>query len=85
MCGCIECDDCPVILASYFLSSGLTVRGIIKTWEAELNDEISLFESQAKRVSQWDNQLRENEKVLVGYLRYDQPWEGLMLIDVFRA
>jgi chromosome segregation ATPase len=40
------------------------VRGIIQLWYKELAEDAEKFQEQARRVSIWDNQLRENQRSL---------------------
>jgi hypothetical protein len=41
----------------------MDVKAIIQQWYQELADDAVEFEQQAQRVSVWDQQLRENQKV----------------------
>ena len=41
----------------------MDVKTIIQQWYKELADDALEFEQQAQRVSVWDQQLRENQKV----------------------
>jgi hypothetical protein len=44
-------------------SSTMDVKSIIQQWYKELAEDAEEFELQAQRVSVWDQQLRENQKV----------------------
>ena len=44
--------------------SNKTIRNILQLWEDELNRDIQNFDEQADRVSQWENQLLENQKTI---------------------
>jgi hypothetical protein len=43
--------------------STMDVKSIIQQWYKELAEDAEEFEQQAQRVSVWDQQLRENQKV----------------------
>ena len=47
-----------------FMHSTLDVRGIIQQWYRDLAEDAKEFEAQAQRVAVWDQQLRENQKVI---------------------
>ena len=42
-----------------------TVQSIVAAWHRELGADLALFQEQARRVSAWDTQLRENMQVCV--------------------
>jgi hypothetical protein len=49
--------------AAYSCYSTMDVKSIIQQWYKELAEDAEEFEQQAQRVSVWDQQLRENQKV----------------------
>jgi len=50
-------------LTAVCIYSTLSVEGIINQWVKELHEDLDVFAYQAERVSLWDDQLRENQKV----------------------
>jgi hypothetical protein len=48
--------------------STLTVDGIISKWENQLRKDLEEYQRQSERVAMWDQQLRENQKMLNGLM-----------------
>ena len=42
----------------------MTLQELVTKWKAELEEDVINYQKQAERVKKWDEQLRDNQKVL---------------------
>lgn len=64
----IDCFNWPSSQCFFVVVSTLTVDGIINKWENQLRKDVEEYQRQSERVAMWDQQLRENQKMLNGLM-----------------